>query len=147
MLDDFVCGIHAEVAQVHLGFGSEGVDLLPDDFRKLMEAVSDFDMEIILLEVHGMEPRAGVVAYGITAQWDHHSRAVRFQCAGAARTLTLQQWGQLMASLRTLLGCVTRWQRGAVLPKELELPAPVGEDDAAAAVEEVERILREARAH
>lgn len=145
MRDDFVCGIHSDVGQVHLGFGGDGVDLSPDEFRKLMEAIADFDMEIILLEVHGMEPRASVVAYGVTARWDPQARAVRFQCATVSRTLTPQQWGQVMAALRTLLGCVTRWQRGAVLPKELQLPAPVAADDATAAIEEAERILRETR--
>ena len=51
-----------------------------------------------------------------------------------------------MASLRTLLGSVTRWQRGAALPKGLELPPPIVDADACAAVEEAERILREAGA-
>ncbi|MCX6022721.1 MAG: hypothetical protein NTZ05_13525, partial [Chloroflexi bacterium] len=146
VLHDFVCGVHLDVQQVHLGFGGDGVDLPPVEFRKLMEAISDFDMEIILLEVHGMEPRAGVVAYGITVQWDSDHRAVRMQCGGITRLLSPQQWGQLMSSLRTLLGCVTRWQRGAVLPKELNLPGPVNDTDSAAAVEEAERFLRETRA-
>ncbi|MBI4497509.1 MAG: hypothetical protein HY689_06400 [Chloroflexi bacterium] len=144
MLDDFLCGVHKDQHQVHLGFGKAGLDLAPADFQKLMEAIADFDMEIILLQVHGIPPRASVVAYGMTVQWGSAAQQVRMQIDGSVRTLTLHDWNQVMTSLRTLLGCVARWQRGALLPKELELPSALSADDAAAAVAEAERMLREA---
>ena len=144
---DFVLGVHIDAQQVHVGFGNDGVDLPPDEFRKLMEAISDFDMEIILLEVHGMTPRSGVVAYGMTVQWDDTQRTVRVQCGGVSRSLAPPDWGQLMSALRTLLGLVTRWQRGAALPKELKLHSPVAADDCEAAIMEAERILRETTPH